>query len=618
MKHLLKVLICLILMSKTLYGQQNKSLDSLITPIKKLEEVVVSDSRFPLKRSESGKPIIKIDAKTISNFQGLGLSSLLKSYSGIEIIGSQTYAGQNKTVSLRGGRNRQVLILIDGVRISDPSRIDNDFNLNFLSLNQIESIEILKGASSSLYGSSASTGVINIKTKKIASGFNLDLQSSLGSESNQSSKRGFNLFKNAIQLSKGGEKINTKAYFSNHYTNGMSAVVGPEVDPFSHTNFGVSINLKGMNKFNLNAGFDRSYIKLDYDNSFPIEDADFQLITEMNRFHINPKFNYKNGGTSLQFGYQKIKRDFKSNYPFQTEAENTQLELFNKYAFGTSFYTVIGALFQNNYANYDGSQPTSQTDFFANVVAVLSGRSRINLGGRINEHSTYGSNFTYSINPSYQLIKTPKNSLKLIAALSTAFIAPSLYQLYDPYSGNSALKPEENQSLEFGLVFNGFDWEFSSTYFQRIEDPSLIYDLSSYRYENANKNARYTGVETQILGWISEKLKISEQLTFTQTKNGDLRYLPKFSSQSQITYNLSEQLQSNLRFQVIGERFGLDNKTILKKYQLINFSIQYQLKNKPLRFFIHATNLFNVNYIEIESYETRGRNLVGGFTFNLP
>jgi hypothetical protein len=66
----------------------------------------------------------------------------------------------------------------------------------------------------------------------------------------------------------------------------------------------------------------------------------------MDRFNINPNFNYKNGGASLQFGYQKVKRDFKSDYPFETEAENSQLELFNKYAFGTRFYTVVGGLFQ--------------------------------------------------------------------------------------------------------------------------------------------------------------------------------------------------------------------------------------------------------------------------------
>ena len=149
------------LVVQLLFAQQGTRVqDSLQGGVdtKQLEEVVVIDTRFPTKRSQSGKPVIKINSETLQNFQGLGLSAVLKQYAGIEILGSQTYAGQNKTVSIRGGRNRQVLILIDGVRVSDPSRIDNDFNLNFLDLSQIESIEILKGASSTLYGSSAADG----------------------------------------------------------------------------------------------------------------------------------------------------------------------------------------------------------------------------------------------------------------------------------------------------------------------------------------------------------------------------------------------------------------------------------------------------------------------------
>ena len=172
------------LITFTLTAQENLIKDSLdiSNQINDLDEIVLIDSRFPLKRSESGKNIIKITQATIDNFQGLGLSSLLKQYAGIEILGSQTYAGQNKTISIRGGRNRQVLILIDGIRVSDPSRIDSDFNLNFLDLGQIESIEILKGASSTLYGSSAASGVINIKTKNLDSGFNLRFQSITGSQ----------------------------------------------------------------------------------------------------------------------------------------------------------------------------------------------------------------------------------------------------------------------------------------------------------------------------------------------------------------------------------------------------------------------------------------------------
>jgi vitamin B12 transporter len=533
-------------------------------------------------------------------------------------LGSQTYAGQNKTVSLRGGRNRQVLILIDGVRVSDPSRIDNDFDLNFLNLDQIESIEILKGASSTLYGSSAATGVISIQTKKASKGFYIQLGSSLGSEIDQDSKRNLSLFKNNIHLSHGGEKFSAKAYLSSHLTDGMSAVIGQEKDPFALLNLGTSLRYESAKSFDLTGEFHHSLIQSDYDNSFPLEDASFSFVTEMNRVHLSPNFNYKNGGVSLRLGYQNVTRDFRSAFPFQTQAENSQLELFNKYAFGERIYTVVGVLFQQNYADYEGGQTTSQNDVFANVVGLLTDRMRINMGGRLNSHSTYGNQFTYSVNPSYTLVQTPKFSLKGIAALSSAFIAPSLYQLYDPFSGNIDLDPEENQSFESGFFLKLYDWEFTTTYFQRKENPSLIYDLATYRYGNSTSEAFYQGVEMQFLGKVSSRIKWNSQITFTETENGDLRYLPKWSSQSELSYSISNDWSMNLSLQTIGKRFGLDNTTVLDSYELMNLSIVHQLKKTPLRIVIHATNIFNTNFIEIEGYATRGRNFVAGITYRFP
>ena len=150
------VSLFLVSLNCSLFAFQNTiKQDSLfiVTNTQKLEEVIVSDSKFPMKRSQSGKLIKKINREVIASFQGYDLSDLLFAAAGIEVIGNGLYPGQNKTISLRGGRNRNVLILIDGVRVSDPSRIDNDFDINFLPLSGIESIEIMKGASSTLYGS---------------------------------------------------------------------------------------------------------------------------------------------------------------------------------------------------------------------------------------------------------------------------------------------------------------------------------------------------------------------------------------------------------------------------------------------------------------------------------
>ena len=109
---------------------QNNNLDGISEYTNFLDEVVVTDSRFLLKRSQSGKTVIKIKTEEIERFSGLGLGVLLSTHLGIDLIGKNMYSGQNLTFSIRGGRNRQVLILIDGVRISDPSSIDNDFYIN--------------------------------------------------------------------------------------------------------------------------------------------------------------------------------------------------------------------------------------------------------------------------------------------------------------------------------------------------------------------------------------------------------------------------------------------------------------------------------------------------------
>ena len=130
-----------------------------------LDEVVVTDSRFELKRENSGKTVIKISKQEIENNQGRTISELINTKSGIEINGSRSNAGQNLGVYVRGGRNRQVLVLIDGIQVNDPSELSGGYDLRLLNLNQIESIEIIKGAASTLYGSGAATAVVSIVTK---------------------------------------------------------------------------------------------------------------------------------------------------------------------------------------------------------------------------------------------------------------------------------------------------------------------------------------------------------------------------------------------------------------------------------------------------------------------
>ena len=125
-----------------------------------LDEVVVSDSHFALKREKSGKTVIKISAAELERNQGRNVAELINTKSGIEITGSRGRDGSVFGVFARGGRGRQALVIIDGVRVSDPSSFSQEYDLRLLSTANIESIEIIKGAASTLYGTNAATAVI--------------------------------------------------------------------------------------------------------------------------------------------------------------------------------------------------------------------------------------------------------------------------------------------------------------------------------------------------------------------------------------------------------------------------------------------------------------------------
>jgi outer membrane cobalamin receptor len=73
-----------------------------------------------------------------------------------------------------------------------------------------------------------------------------------------------------------------------------------------------------------------------------------------------------------------------------------------------------------------------------------------------------------------------------------------------------------------------------------------------------------------------------------------------------------------LRLQAIGKRFGLDNATVLNGYALFHLSYKNELKNLPLTYSIHATNIFNARYVEIEQYSSRGRNVIVALNYRFP
>ena len=128
-----------------------------------LDSVMIT-TKINIPKKNSGKVVTTITRAQLNNSQGQSVAQVLNQIAGFEINGSRSYDGQNLGYYVRGGRNRQVLIVVDGVAVNDPSSIANDYDLRLIAPQTIERIEVIKGASSALYGSGAATAVISITT----------------------------------------------------------------------------------------------------------------------------------------------------------------------------------------------------------------------------------------------------------------------------------------------------------------------------------------------------------------------------------------------------------------------------------------------------------------------
>jgi vitamin B12 transporter len=461
-----------VLMTNCVFAQQK---DSITSPTS-LDEVVISDSKFALSKEKSGKVITKITSEDLKKREGQSIAAVLNSVVGVEINGSQSVTGKNLGYYIRGGKNNQVLILIDGIPVTDASGISFEYDLRLLPANQVESIEIMKGAASTLYGTGAVTGVINITLKKSGEKtiqgnayFNAGTNNTTTDKKTnlEDSNQGFSVNGNV-------KKVNYFASLNSTETNGMSQIAPPnesikyEYDRFSRINYLAKLGYKASEKMTLDffGNFDK--INNDYDGGF--DNTGTNDVSQNNsktkqfRFGFMPKYKYTNGQFILNSSFNKITRSYDELDSYsgtvglsQYESRSVNVDGYNKYEFSKSLFLVTGAQYQffdmNSVTPYGNiakeSTKFNMIDPYVNGVFTSDFGLNINAGARLNIHSEYGNQLVYNLNPSYDFKAFP---LKVLASYSTDFVTQSLYQLYSEY-GNKKLKPETALTFEGGFQY---------------------------------------------------------------------------------------------------------------------------------------------------------------------
>lgn len=604
-----------------------------------LKEVVISDSKFALAKEKSGKVIVKITADELAKKPGQSIASILSRVVGVEINGNQSSGGKNLGTYIRGGRNHQTLIIIDGVPVTDASGVNLEYDLRYISAEQVESIEVMKGAASTLYGSGAATGVINITLKKASkkeltgnSYFSLGTQTTADNVNYQPQD-----FNQGISMNGTIGKVDYLAMLNSVEVKGISEAqgIGFEPDQFSKITALLKIGFKPNTKlsFNFFTNFDK--IKNNYDGFYDnLTSADTPINiakTQQFRFGFSPKYKYNKGELVLNSGFSINERSYTSLNTWTNSIDNlsynskmVNIDIFNKYNFSNRFFMILGSQFQFNQMDSQSeliSKNNAKSNWFDTyITAIYNSNFGLNItaGARYDKHSIYNNYSVYNLNPSFSLSNI---GLKLISSYSTAYITPSLYQLFSPY-GNLALTPEKNNTIELGFEKDLVNKkiQFNSVCFYREENNSIGFytDPVTFASNYVNIEGAYNakGFETMLSIVATNKLKFNANYTFTDMEEPLKRLIPKHKTNFSIDYDYSEMASFNLSYQYVNQRKDafFDGGTYettpvqLDSYQLVNAIGNFKIIKNRFNLFISVNNIFNANFTENIGYSTRGRN----------
>ena len=639
-----------VLVSACAFAQEKENVASK----QELEEVVVSDSKFALPKEKSGKVITKITAEELKNKPGQSIAAILNTVAGVEINGNQSAAGKNLGYYIRGGKNSQVLILIDGIPVNDASGISMEYDLRLLPAEQVESIEIMKGAASTLYGTGAATGVINIRLKKAAKKalvgngyFNLGTNATATNQNQKSAD-----FNQGFSINGSSNKLTYFAALNSTETKGISQIAPPnstihyEEDPFSRLNYLAKIGYKATNQLTLDFFGNYDKIKNDYDGGFDntgTSDTNLNKTSSKQfRLGFSPKYKYEKGEFVLNSSFNKLVRSYDELDTYsnsvgfsQYESRSVNVDGFNKYEVSPSFFLVSGVQYQFHDANSVtpyGSSAKEGTKFnmvdpYITGVYSSSFGFNLNAGARWNSHSAYGNQLVYNLNPSFDFKSLP---LKIISSYSTAFVTPSLYQLYSQY-GNAQLTPEKNSTIEAGfetkLCNKKLKWNVVGFYREQTNFIGFYFNPVTYdsNYINIDGLNKAKGIETQLSWTLSNTIKWNSNYTYTQVDEALSRLIPKHKINSAMDVKLTERFFWNVNYQYVDARKDafFDGNTYattqvkLGSYQLVNTLTRYEIIKNKLTLFGSVNNIFNVDFVENIGYSALGRNYKLGLTINL-
>ncbi len=639
-KKLITLSVGLIAATTLVFGQQKDSLNKNNKSENSLDDVIVTANKIPQKQNTTGKVVTIITAEQITQNAGRSVAQILNEQAGLNLPGSLSNAGTVPSIYMRGASSGRTLILIDGAPVGDPSMISNEFDLNLVPLSQVERIEILKGAQSTMYGSDAIGGVINIITKNKEKQF-ITGELSAGS---------YGAKKANLQLNSSFQKVNYSFGIENQKADGFSSAIDKnntgnyDKDGYENKSWFLKLQKDINTNWSIN-GYTRKTAyesAIDYAAFKDDKDERFKNATTMSGLILK----YKKAKTIAQFQYQYTTQ----NRTYRNDSVDRTYTIFedNQYAGKSHFADLfVSTLLSKNiqwitgtdfrFGSYhqtyisiseygpwiDNFKDTFQ--FQNSLYTSLSINDNSNkwileLGGRYNHHSRYGGNQTFTVSPSYKL----NDQVRLVASISSGFKAPSLYQL----SYNSNLAPEKSFNTEIGAEYKTSQLFARAVYYNRTIKNGIDYNYTDYNFFNFIQQ-KVNGLELEA-NWspiaghrLSANYTLmngqeTNQNRVTTTDTITYNYLlkrPKHSGGIQWQYFVSPKLDFSIAARFTSKRYDVGGyaspDVLLNYYTQVNAHAQYKISNH-FTLFVDGQNLGNDHFQEINGYNGIGRRFLVG------
>ena len=607
-----------------------------------VDEIVVTATRSPQPLYRVGSSITVLNKEAIESSQAVVVSDLLIQTPGVSFSRNGGVGGTT-ALRIRGAETDQTTVLIDGIKINDPSSPGGGFNFADLLTGDIARIEILRGAQSTLWGSQAIGGVVNMITAEPTRAFEVSADAEGGSYATGYGR---------LAAGGAGERFSWRLAGGYYVTDGISTFDGgAEKDGYQNSglNGRVHVDVTEAISVDLRGFYLHSHVQLD---GFPppffafADTANFNKTTELVGY-AGVNFDLLGGRfkNRVAFGYTDIDRDsFNPDQPvttstFQSVGRNKRWEYQGTFAVADGWEAVFGAERETSTlrtASPSAFDPTLAEDTasatitsgYAQLQAEVISDLTLTGGLRYDDHDTFGSRALGQAAAAWAL---NDGNTVLRASFGQGFKAPTLYQLYSDF-GNPDVKPEKADSWDAGIEQHALDNTliFSATGFYRktmsqidfvsCPNPNPLCISGTFGFYDNLASARAQGLELAGAATL-QGLVLEANYTLTDTQNTSAgnanngKYLarrPKHTANAALTYNWPMDVSTAVAVRYVGKAFdNAANSFVLQNYTLVDLRAAWQVM-ETVEVYGRIENLFDKDYVTTHNYGSLGRSVFAG------